>query len=652
MARLKLHSVFHLNLLFSSIPESERATVVERCYWPLLRLIRTTEARIALEVTGYTLEDIARIDPAWIEEFKALIKEGKTELVGSGYSQVVGPLVPAEVTARNLAFGLDVYKSLLDVRPVVAYVNEQTYSAGLVSLYKDAGYSAFIMEWNNAAETHPEWDAELRYRLVHATGTGGSVLPLLWNDSLVFQKFQRYAHSETEKEAFIQDVLGHIGKNSRTLMLYGNDAEIFDFRPGRFRTEAMLDGLHEWQRIEDAYRTLMLDTRVQFKLPGEILHEESMRTDIPTVSLESPEQPIPVKKQQKYNLARWALTGRDSLKINTRCYKIYAALMARGAEADLWKRLCYAWDSDFRTHITEERFAAFLVFLAELEKDAGVQPTSPKAALIEGEAPTIEHQHFTITLPWLTARINARRGLALESLVFSGLSSTSLLGTLPHGYFDHVPFNADFYSGNTVIDVPGTERITDLEPARDVSVATRERQTVVTGTVSLGTGFVKKRLTFDSTDRSVTIEYEFFIEQSSPAVFHTGLLTFNPEAFDKKTLFYATMNGGREEEVFPLTDTRIVRSDPTSLLVSSRNLLGNTGGVLRVGDQDIVLSIAIDMGECAALPLVSYDDLDSTYFLRTAFSLAEFDDTTRLRNGQPLRIPPFSMRISAARRAS
>lgn len=651
MALLQLHSVFHLNLLFSSIPESERATVVERCYWPLLRLIRDTEASIALEATGYTLEEIARIDPGWIAEFKTLINEEKTELIGSGYAQIVGPLVPAEVTVRNLAFGLDTYEALLGVRPSVAYVNEQTYSAGLVALYREAGYLAFVMEWNNAADAHTSWDTEWRYRLVRALGTSGETLPLLWNDSLVFQKFQRYAHSEIEKEAFIQDVVGYIGEFPRTLMLYGNDAEIFDFRPGRFRTEATLAGLHEWQRIEDAYRALLLDTRIRFRLPSQVLQEELERDDIPTLSLESPEQPIAVKKQQKYNLARWSLTGRDSLGINTRCYRIYAALAEHDAEKDLWKRLCYAWDSDFRTHITEERFIAFQAFLDTLEKDAGVRPQHPQAFLLEGDTPDIEDNRFTIVLPWLTTRIHVRRGLVLESLIFSELSSVSLFGTVPHGYFDHVPFNADFYSGNTVIDIPGIERITDLEQAQDVRVVTYENQTIVTGIIPLGIGFVKKRFTFDSTDHSVTMEYEFSIEQPPPFVFHTGLLTFNPDAFDQKTLFYAVTNGGREEEVFSLAATKQVRSDPTSLLVSSRNLLGNTEGVFRIGDQGLVVSVATDMSTCAALPLLSYDDLGSVYFLRTAFSLAEFDDTTRLRKSQLLKIPPFSMRISAAKRA-
>ncbi len=35
---LQLFALFHLNLAFSSIEEEQRAEVIARCYWPLLRL--------------------------------------------------------------------------------------------------------------------------------------------------------------------------------------------------------------------------------------------------------------------------------------------------------------------------------------------------------------------------------------------------------------------------------------------------------------------------------------------------------------------------------------------------------------------------------------------------------------------------------------
>ncbi|MGQ9812633.1 MAG: hypothetical protein ACUVQ2_04420 [Dissulfurimicrobium sp.] len=37
--------------------------------------------------------------------------------------------------------------------------------------------------------------------------------------------------------------------------------------------------------------------------------------------LKSAEQPVPVKKQAKYNLIRWALTGRDDFGLNTSCWQ-------------------------------------------------------------------------------------------------------------------------------------------------------------------------------------------------------------------------------------------------------------------------------------------------------------------------------------------
>ena len=51
---LQLFSIFHLNLAYSSIEEAQRAEVVRRCYWPLLRLAERTGAPIGIEATGYT----------------------------------------------------------------------------------------------------------------------------------------------------------------------------------------------------------------------------------------------------------------------------------------------------------------------------------------------------------------------------------------------------------------------------------------------------------------------------------------------------------------------------------------------------------------------------------------------------------------------
>ncbi len=86
-----------------------------------------------------------------------MINDGPCEFVGSGYAQVIAPLVPAEVNAANLRLGNQIYEKLLSVVPEVALVNEQAYSAGILQHYIEAGYKAVTMEWDNPARFHPEW---------------------------------------------------------------------------------------------------------------------------------------------------------------------------------------------------------------------------------------------------------------------------------------------------------------------------------------------------------------------------------------------------------------------------------------------------------------------------------------------------------------
>ena len=84
-AALQLFAVFHLNLAFSSIEEEDRGKVIERCYWPLLALA-ANQGPIGIEATGFTLEEIEKLDPAWIARFSGLLRAGRVELVGSGYA--------------------------------------------------------------------------------------------------------------------------------------------------------------------------------------------------------------------------------------------------------------------------------------------------------------------------------------------------------------------------------------------------------------------------------------------------------------------------------------------------------------------------------------------------------------------------------------
>src|SRR6185295_11921738 len=217
---LHLFTIFHLNLAYSSIEEAQRPDVVRRCYWPLLRLAERTGAPIGIEASGFTLETVAAIDSEWLDALRALVASGRCEFVGSGYAQLIGPLVPAAVNAANLRIGHGVYERLLGFRPRLAFVNEQAYSAGLIQHYVDAGYAAIVMEWDNPARAHPEWDAEWRYFPQVAAGQHRETIPLIWNKAIAFQQFQRYAHDESSLEDYLGYLAGHQSDAPRALAMY------------------------------------------------------------------------------------------------------------------------------------------------------------------------------------------------------------------------------------------------------------------------------------------------------------------------------------------------------------------------------------------------------------------------------------------------
>jgi glycosyl hydrolase family 57 len=377
---MDLYCFFHLNMAFSSIEEEARPEVVRRCYWPILHMVERLQIRIGIEASGYTLKTIAAIDPAWIEAFGRQVRLGRFELIGSGLTQMIGPLVPAAVTEANLRLGNAVYEDLLGHRPRVALVAEQAFSSGLVPLYREAGFEAVITEWNNAAQANPEWPRHWRYYPQRASGTDGEI-PVIWNESIAFQKFQRFVHGESELDEYCAYLDGHaeaVGAGG-AFPVYGSDAEVFDYRPGRFATEPRFRGEGEWDRMEGLLKHLQ-DQGREFVFPSDVIGQLARPEAGHLLTLGSAAQPVPVKKQGKYNLLRWAVTGRDDLAINTRCWNIYSALIGSGETNDAdWAELCQLWSSDFRTHITDARWGRFLERLGRAEARFGLSSGTPPA---------------------------------------------------------------------------------------------------------------------------------------------------------------------------------------------------------------------------------------------------------------------------------
>ncbi len=659
---LQLYAIFHLNIAFSSIEEEQRLEVIRRCYWPLLRLIRKFGLPFGIEATGCTLEAIAAIDPGWISELRRLKSDGTCEFIGSGYAQIIGPLVPPEVNAANLRLGHQVYERLLGFRPDIALVNEQAYSAGLIQHYIDAGYRAISMEWDNPFRCHPEWDPEWRYLPQIACGRHSEEIPLIWNKAIPFQKFQRYAHGEIGLDEYLAYLCKHLSDKSHAFSLYGNDVEIFDFRPGRYHTEASLHEDGEWHRIDKLFETLLSDNRFAFISPGQVLDLLELPKAGNRLNLESPEQPIPVKKQEKYNITRWAVTGRDDLGINTACWRIFESLKADPrSNDDDWQELCYLWSSDFRTHITEKRWKAYQERLAAFEKKVGAEQFRPEfispagsreknSDLPDDVRVTRNGSYLAVETDMIRIRLNCRRGLAIDALRFKDISAHWLCGTIHHGYYDDIKWGADYYTGHLVLESPGHRRITDLEPVESVSVTYDHysESIRVQGKIRLDCGDLYKSVRIYNGNGRPFVDIDYQLDQAHllPGSLRLGYITLNPEAFTPKDLFYAVHNGGSDLEYFKMTEP-VNHGNAVSFLVSANHLLGCTGSVVKLGDHKHHIHVTVDKSASSLAGMIHYQKVGNSYICRLIWSAREMDDTSRTsdESAEPLRC---SLRVHAS----
>jgi len=413
------------------------------------------------------------------------------------------------------------------------------------------------------------------------------------------------------------------------------DAEIFDFRPARYRSEERLGQTSEWARLAQAFAALGETSGCRTIAPSEAL---AFAGGAEPLRLETPVCPVPVKKQRKYNLTRWAVTGRDDTGINAACERICRALVRSDAGDEEWRSLCRLWASDFRTHITEKRWTAYCATLAEAESRLGCAPPPPPNAI---DAAPVTDRFIQIETPALTARLDRRRGLAIQS--FAAIGGVPMIGGLPHGHFDDISLQADWYTGDCVLETPGEPKITDLEWAETRVETDRATGNVrVVGLIETPLGRIEKSLTFHGREARVDFDIVFHWEWGKGSL-RVGHVTLLPAAFDATRLTLVTHNGGVEPERFELAGQTIDHGAPVSFLVSASCALGMTEGWAELGDGARTVRVEIDRETAPLLGLLTHREVGGSLFCQLALSALELDDT---RKPTPYRPGPRRVRFS------
>jgi hypothetical protein len=451
-------------------------------------------------------------------------------------------------------------------------------------------------------------------------GADGRTIGILWTNTVAFQKLQRYAHGDIALDSYLDFVASRRGMNTRALCLYASDGEIFDFRPGRYRSEEAL-GDTEWPRLSAAFSALSGSDGMRLMRPSDAFH--STPSEGRPLRLETAVCPVPVKKQRKYNLTRWAVTGRDNVGINAACQRIYAALLRKNADDAEWKTLCRLWASDFRTHITQSRWNSYCAELSALEKQLGAAQ-APQVFLPKGRP--VEQRFIDVSTSRISARLDRRRGLAIQQLAFD--RDVAVVGGIPHGHFDDIALQADWYTGDCVYEQPGEPKITDLEWA-ETSIAQSGQDVLVAGRIATPLGYVKKVMRFHEREPRIDFDIIFQWTDWGKASLRLGHITLLPEAFDWKKLVLTTHNGGFAPETFVLHEQTVDHGAPVSFLVSASCGFGMTEGWAELSDGRRGVRVEVDRETAPLLGLLTHRQVGGSLFCQLALSMLELDDTRR-----------------------
>ena len=653
--------LFHLNLDFSSIESRHHSEVIKSCYYPLLDLAKNN-IKLSIECSGKTLERINSIDQHFIKTLKKYIVEKKIEIVGSGYVQAIGPLFPHDLNILNLQEGQKVYLDILGIKPSTALIGEMALSQSLLETYLEAGFSSIIMDIDNISESTKISKNNLyKYgdiRLSHSRKT----IKIIWSDSIMFQKFQRYIHGDLSLNDYLQFIKRSIKKNTNYyLPIYTNDAEIFNFRPGRFEQEAKIES-DEWKKIFHLLQTLESNLKFNFKTPSYLkdIKKFKFRSKLSALKIlnkiSSIEYPVPVKKQKKYNINRWAVSGRGDQFLNTCSYRILFAMNQNviPKNNENIRFLLENSASDLRTHITTSRWEKHLTKLNIFLKKYNIYPKTQKINKssylflnsdlnhTQFSLKILEEKYLNIQTKYLKLKLNNRKGLSIESLSFKRHKFKPYLESFQNDFFDSIEYGVDFFSGNVLLEAPSQmKRFTDLTNSEVMYQVKPERLNLL---IEIPSPFfiLQKKISISLISQKVTIGYIFKKIKPFVGILRVGNFLFSEKSL-KKTMKIKTKIGGKHEECFEFGEASFDHTEAVSSFVSSSRGMPSSNGCIEVSDmQNTGIQFMFKNYESFTMPMLKYKQMKPNSFFRLIFSLRELDDTSKPSKY----IQPFFVSIS------
>jgi hypothetical protein len=249
---------------------------------------------------------------------------------------------------------------------------------------------------------------------------------------------------------------------------------------------------------------------------------------------------------------------------------------------------------------------------------------------------------MSIETPMLSAKLDRRRGLAIEKLQFLN-NIMPIIGGLPHGHFDDIALQADWYTGDCVFEAPGEHKITDLEWCEARIAKDAAGNAFVSARIETPRGPIEKTLCFHANEPRVDFDLTFHWQDWGRGSLRLGHITLLPDAFDWAQLRLTTHNGGIEPESFDLKGANVEHGAPVSFLVSSSFGLGMTEGWAELGDRKTRIRVEVDRATAPLLGLLTHKRIGGSLFCQLMLSALELDET---RKPSPYKSGPRRFRFS------
>jgi hypothetical protein len=198
---------------------------------------------------------------------------------------------------------------------------------------------------------------------------------------------------------------------------------------------------------------------------------------------------------------------------------------------------------------------------------------------------------------------------------------------LPHGHFDDIALQADWYTGDCVFEAPGEHKITDLEWCDATLSREADGAVCVEARIETPKGPIEKKMKFHAGAPRVDFDLLFDWKDWGRGSLRLGHITLLPGAFRWDRLSLTTHNGGRDPETFLLNGTSVEHGAPVSFLVSSSHGLGMTEGWAEIGDDATRLRIEVDRAAAPVLGFLTHRLSGGSLFCQLVLSALELDET-------------------------